>query len=110
MNKIRFYLDENIAPTVAEQLRQHDIDIITVRDLGQLGDSDVNHLHRASDMNRVLCTQDTDFLRLATEWMNHAGIMFISHRKASVGDIVRGLRLLHNENNAEQMQGQVHFL
>jgi len=103
VSKIRFYLDENIAPIVAEQLRQHDIDIVTVRDMGQSGDSDVNHLHRAIGMKRVLCTQHTDFLRLATEFVDHTGIVFISHRKASVGDMVRGLRLLHNEKSAEQM-------
>lgn len=110
MNEIRWYLDENIAPVVGDQLRQQGIDVVTVRDLGQLGDSDVNHLHRATDMNRVLCTQDADFLQLATEVVDHAGIVFISYKKAAIGDIVRGLRLLHINKSAEQMRGMVHFL
>lgn len=42
--KVRFYLDENVQIVIAEQLKRRGIDAITVRDLGLLGDDDLNHL------------------------------------------------------------------
>ena len=59
---ISLYLDENLSPKIAEQLRQRGIDAVCVRDLDQLGDTDVNHLERATDMGRTLVTTDVDFL------------------------------------------------
>ena len=50
---IRFYLDENMPVDVAEQLRRRGIDAVTVRDLGLLGESDINHLHHAIAEGRV---------------------------------------------------------
>lgn len=67
MSEIRYYLDENMSPEIAEQLRRDGIDAISVRELGTLGDPDEDHLQRAAIMGRVLCTQDADFLRLASE-------------------------------------------
>lgn len=53
---IRFYLDENVQLAVAKQLRARGIDVVTVRELDMLGDSDTHHLARATEMSRVLCT------------------------------------------------------
>jgi predicted nuclease of predicted toxin-antitoxin system len=75
LSEIRFYLDENMNPAIAEQLAKSDIDVVTIRDVEQLGDSDINHLQRATEMGRVLCTHDTDFLKIAAEHTDHAGII-----------------------------------
>jgi hypothetical protein len=53
LNEIRFYLDENVPTEIARQLRLSGIDAISARDLGQLGDSDPNHLRRATSMGRI---------------------------------------------------------
>jgi predicted nuclease of predicted toxin-antitoxin system len=109
LSKIRFYLDENVNPAIAEQLARGGIDAITVRDLDELGDHDINHLQRAADLERVLCTHDTDFLKLAAQNTEHAGIVFVPHR-TSIGTIVNGLRELHAQVEAEDIKGQVRFL
>ena len=64
---LRFYLDENINPIVADQLKLHGIDAVSVKELGKLGDSDPDHLARATGLERVLCTHDQDFLRLVVD-------------------------------------------
>ena len=64
MTQLRFYLDENISKTVAEQLSYHKIDAVSVHGLELLGDSDINHLRRATEMGRMLCTHDEDFFAL----------------------------------------------
>ncbi len=50
----RFYLDENVQVVIAQQLRKRGIDAVTVRDLGTLGDEDITHLTRATEMGYLL--------------------------------------------------------
>jgi predicted nuclease of predicted toxin-antitoxin system len=75
MGELQFYLDENLQVAIAEQLRLRGIKAYTVRDLGRLGDADNNHLKRATSMNCVLCTYDTDYVQLAAREAEHAGII-----------------------------------
>ncbi len=110
LSEIRFYLDENMPPAIAEQLVSGGIDAVTVRDLDELGDSDSNHLQRATELGRTLCTHDTDFLRLGAEGVEHAGIAFISQYRTSVGAIVKALRELHTNVTAEEINGRVEYL
>lgn len=62
---IRVYIDENLSPKIAEQLRLRGVDSVSVRDTGGLGDKDRDHLTRATREGRVLVTADADFLRMA---------------------------------------------
>ena len=85
MARIRFFLDENIPIAVAEQLRRRGVDAVTVRDMGLLGDSDPNHMSRASEMGRVFCTHDTDIIELAIAGVEHAGIVLGSSTSKILG-------------------------
>ena len=107
---IRYYLDENVPVVIADQLRRKGIDVVTVRDIGRLGDSDENHLKRAIDMERVLCTHDQDFLRLASEGQEHAGIVFGIQDLHSIGDWVRGLELIHAILIPSDMKNHIEYL
>ncbi len=78
--------------------------------LVMLGDDDRNHLERATSMGRVLCTYDADFLRLASEGIEHSGIIFATQRKASIGGWVKEIRALHVRFQAGNLVGQVVFL
>jgi hypothetical protein len=109
-NRLRYYMDENVPTAVAEQLRLNSIDAISVHDLEQLGDADLNHLQRATNMGRVLCTHDQDFLRLAAEGSEHAGIAFAPQYQATIGGWVRELRSLHARLTANEAVGQVVYL
>ena len=107
---IRFYLDENVEAAVAEQLRLRGIDVVTARELGVLGDSDKNHLARATEMRRVLCTYDADFLRLASVGISHAGIIFGRWAAHGVGEWVKALALIHAVYTPEDMENHVEYL
>ena len=78
MTELRFYFDENIDPAVTTQLVQRGIDAVSVHSLDLTGDTDVNHLQRATEMDRVLCTYDTDFFHLNNAGNEHAGIFLLS--------------------------------
>lgn len=83
--RIRFYLDENVQTFIAEQLKRRGIEVVTVRELGLLGDEDINHLERAAQMGYVLCTHDSDYVDLAADGREHAGIVFGQQHKHTIG-------------------------
>jgi predicted nuclease of predicted toxin-antitoxin system len=107
---IRYYLDENVPVVIADQLRRKGIDVVTVRDIGRLGDSDENHLKRSTEMDRVLCTHDQDFLRLAVAGEQHTGIVFGLQDTHTIGDWVRGLELIHAILTVEDMVNHIEYL
>lgn len=110
MTELRFYFDENVDIEVAAQLLRHGIEAITVRDLEKRGDTDENHLERATRMEYVLCTHDQDFLRMAAAGISHAGIAFAEHERATIGGWVKALRKLYDQETMESMIGTIQFL
>ena len=107
---IRLYLDENLSPRIAEQLRRRGVDIVTVHDLGVAGDTDESHLERATGLNRVLVTADTDFLVLAASGREHSGIVFGVQESHRIGDWVNALDLLRVVYESEDMRNHVEYI
>jgi hypothetical protein len=110
LTELSFYFDENVEIAVSEQLEKAGFDVVSVLSLNARGDDDLNHLQKAAEMGRVLCTYDSDFLALASEGVEHAGIAFAQSEKTSIGDWVRELRFLHANISAEQAKGQIFFV
>lgn len=108
-DRIRFYTDEHVARAVAKGLRQRGVDVVTVAEAGLLGASDPEHLAWARREGRVLFTQDEDFLSLAAGGVVHAGIVY-APQGTSVGRIIRGLLLIHEVLEVDEMTGHIEFL
>lgn len=109
MAVLRFYLDENLPIAIAIQLNQRGIVATTARDLGTLGESDVNHLARAGSMGYIFCTYDTDFIALAHQ-MEHAGVIMGQFEKHWIGEWVKALTLYHAVYSAEDMHNRLEYL
>ncbi len=109
MAAVRYYLDEHIAEAVATGLRNRGIDVLTLSEAEMLGASDEDHFSYAYEEGRVLVTYDDDFLRLAARAEKHAGVAFAPQGR-SIGEMVRGLTLIAEEMEAEDMRGHVEFL
>ncbi len=110
MSDIKFYFDESVEVDVSLQLKASGLDCVSAHSLRVLGDTDINHLERASADQRVLCTYDQDFLRLSIQTTEHAGIIFAAKKKATIGDWVRKLRSIAALKMPEDLRGQVIFL
>lgn len=107
---IRLYLDECLTPKIAIQVRKLGIDIVSVHELALTGDSDPNHLARATEMSRVLVTADDDFLTIAASGVPHAGIIHGEQSTLSIGDWVRALELICAVYEPEDMLNHVEYL
>jgi predicted nuclease of predicted toxin-antitoxin system len=110
VSRPRFYLDENVPVAVEAQLATHGVDVVSARTVAALGEPDPDHLRRAASLGRVLCTHDQDFLRLAAQGVEHAGIVFARVRTFGIGQWVRALLRLHQQAEADSLRGRVVFL
>lgn len=107
---IQLYLDENLTPKIAVQLRRRGITAFSVHELALTGDTDANHLARATKMGHVLVTCDADFLRMVAEGAEHAGIVFGIQEETSIGEWVTKLELLCNVYTPDDMRNHVEYL
>ena len=107
--KIRFYTDEHVGKAVIKGLRQRGVDVLTVPEADLLGASDEEHLELAREEKWVIFTQDDDFLALAAAGRRHAGIVY-APQGTSIGQIIRGLMLVHDVLELDEMENHVEFL
>ena len=107
--EVRFYADEQIPRAVVSAMRVRGLDVLPVVDAGLRTAPDERHLTFAAAEQRVVVTQDEDFLTLAAQGRGHAGIAY-APQGATIGRFVRGLVLLHAVLSAEDMVDRIEFL
>ena len=116
MSRISLYLDEDtIKSALVKALRNADLDVMTVADVGMLGYSDEEQLIWSTEQKRVIYSFNIgDFCRLHRDYMiqgkTHAGIILAPQRQYSIGQQVRGLLKLVAARSAEDMLNQLIFL
>src|SRR5688500_4254318 len=106
---VRFLLDEHVPGAVANGLRLRGVNVQTLADGGLLGADDVEILTFAAQEDRVVFTQDQDFLRVHSLGIAHSGIAY-ARQGTSIGYIVRGLMLIRQILEPEDMRNELEFL
>jgi len=67
---LKYYLDEDLSPKIAEILRKSGIDAISAHEIGMLQTADVEHMDRASTEGRCLITRNrNDFIQFGRCWI-----------------------------------------
>ncbi len=111
---MKIYCDENVEAAIIKGLRRRNIEVISVRELGNFGKSDEFHLELAKNKNAVILTHDSDFLKLAHSWniekKEHKGIIFAHPQHISIGGCVRKIELLTTFISIEDMKNHIEFL
>lgn len=92
---LRALADEHVMATIVEALRRRGMDVETVQDLGRRGADDPDLLIEALAQERILLTNDTDFLALAADGAARgepfAPIFFWPQQRRSIGHVVRAV-------------------
>lgn len=102
MSRISLYLDEDtIKSALVKALRNADLDVMTVADVGMLGYSDEEQLIWSTEQKRAIYSFNIgDFCRLHRDYMiqgkTHTGIILAPQRQYSIGQQVTGLLKLMN--------------
>jgi uncharacterized protein with PIN domain len=109
-DRIRFHLDENVDPAVADGLRRRGVDVTTSQDSGLLNSSDERQIGFALAEDRVLVTHDDDFLSRAKLGAAHAGIAYCHPESRSIGQIIAALMLIGDCLTPDDMRNHVEFL
>ena len=111
---MKIYCDENIESAIVEGLRRRGIEVVSVRDTGDLGKSDEYHLKRASELEAVILTHDVDFLRMAHQWQQggkeHKGILYAHPLDLSLGECIRLVELVTQVLTEGEMKNHIEFL
>lgn len=105
---LRYFFDEHIPWAIADQLQRRGIDVLTAQGAGRANKEipDEDQLAFAASVDRVLVTEDRDFIPLAQNQQPHAGIVMLQ-RPLSTGEYVEYLELLALTTEPHEMRNQL---
>lgn len=107
---IRFHLDEHVPHAIATGLRQLGIDVTTTIDATLLGATDAEHIAHGLIQGRVIFSEDAGFLALAHCGVKHAGLAYCQQNSRSISQIIRGLELIWEVYEPDEMQNRIEFV
>ena len=107
---MKYYLDEDLNPKIAEILKKNGIDAVSAKEAGMLQASDLEQMEYASDEKRCMVTRNrNDFIRLTVRFFNenrsHNGLLIIPHsypgdRLNSIAKALKKYALKHEKGIA----------
>ncbi len=103
------HMDEHVPRAVAEAMRRRGVDVLTAQEAGLTGIPDVEHLAIASSRNRVVVTQDADYLRLHAAGIHHRGVAYVP-QGTPLRHFIARLTVLVEVLDADDMIDHVEFL
>ena len=90
---LRALADEHVDRAIVKGLRKHGADVVTAQEQGLDGLDDEALLAAAAKDDRLILTNDKDFLAIHAKWVKqghpHTGIVFWEMTKYSVGNAIR---------------------
>jgi predicted nuclease of predicted toxin-antitoxin system len=95
---LALYTDHHVNSATVEGLRRRGIDVLTAFEDGFERRSDADILARATELGRLVFTQDVDFIALTDEWLtagkSFSGVVFAHQLKVTIGQAIRDLELV----------------
>ncbi len=91
---IEFYFDHNMPLPLAANLQQRGIDVLTANEDGAARLADPELWQRATELGRIVVTQDQDFLAMARATPSHPGFVFCDIAGVSTGSLANDLELI----------------
>src|SRR5947209_8100643 len=94
----QLYLDVHVDKAIHDQLRLRGVDVMRAQDDNAAQKTDEELLQHATELGRIIFTQDIRFKALAEDWQRQgkkfSGLLFGNQLGVTVGTYVRDLELI----------------
>ena len=111
---LALYMDVHVPLPITEGLRKRGIDVLASQEDGTRRWADELLFHRATELNRVLFSQDRDLLRYAAYWQQlgrrFTGLVFGHQQRVTIGSCIQDLDLICQVYAPEELENQVIYL
>ena len=111
---VALYMDEQIDRAITEALRGRGIDVLTVQEDGHTGAPDPVVIARATELGRIIFSQDSDMLGHASSMQRHgthfAGLAYAHPLRITIGQAIASLELLAKTSDPPDMTNRVEYL
>jgi len=111
---VRLYMDVHVRRAVTEGLRLRGVDVLTAQEDGAGELDDARLLNRATELGRVLFTQDDDLLREAARLQQSgetfAGLVYGHQLNVTVGQCVDDLELIAQASEPAEWTNRLTYL
>lgn len=111
---LALYMDEHVPQPITDGLRRRGVDVLTIQEDERTSFPDPIILDRATELQRILFTQDEDFLaeanRRQAQGVNFTGVIYAHQLLVTIGDCIRDLEIVAKAGNPEEFANQVQYL
>ncbi len=111
---VGLYMDVHIRRAVTEGLRLRGVDVLTAQEDGAGGLADLALLDRATELGRVLFTQDDDLLREAKRrqqtGQSFAGVVYAHQLNVTIGQCIAELALIVHASEPDEWLNHTAYL
>jgi hypothetical protein len=111
---IALYMDHQVPIAITRGLRQRGVDVITAEEVGTAAFLDPELLDHALTLNRVIFTEDVDFLREAARRQQtgeaFAGVIYVHQLALSLGKRINDLEIVAKVYDPVDLANQVLYL
>lgn len=111
---LAFYMDHHVPKAITNGLRLRGVDVLTAYEDGTSEYDDDDLLDRATELQRVLFTQDDDLLHEAAKRIQEDiafyGVIYAHQLRVSIGICVNELEMIAQVGEPEDIKNRVQFL
>ncbi len=111
---VRLYFDVHVPGAIADGLWLRGVDVLRAQEDGTSEFADPRLLDRATELGRVLFTQDKDFLREANRRHNNgepfSRIIYVHQLSLTIGECVTDLEVIAKNTEPDEWAGRVEYL
>lgn len=111
---LAFYMDHHVPKAITNGLRLRDVDVLTAYEDGTNEYDDDDLLDRATELQRVLFTQDDDLLNEAAKRIQENipfyGVIYAHQLRVSIGICVNELEMIAQVGEPKDINNRVQFL
>jgi predicted nuclease of predicted toxin-antitoxin system len=108
------YMDVHIRRAVTSALRLRSVDVLTAQEDGAAELDDDRLLERATELGRVLVSQDDDLLREGAHRLKEhrafSGIIYSHQLRITIGQMVEDLELIATATTNEEWVDRIEYL